>query len=260
MKYNLKTVIEFAQEQLNIKTDGIIGNNTIKIIDDLKLFPISYSSQRKVIAYVQHFLSTKGIKIVIDGYYGEQTDYLLNSYIEYLKTGKVKAWRIDNKLNIHSNLKSKYPSYNKLDEFYGTVDEIPSKLIKVKIPYIHNLAWNINQKITYVSCHKLIAEPYQNILEEVFKVYNKDVYKLNLNVFGGCYNKRKMRGGNKWSTHSYGIAFDYDPENNQLKWGRDKAEFAKPDYADWLNIWNKYDAINLGEVKNYDWQHFQFSN
>ncbi len=33
--------------------------------------------------------------------------------------------------------------------------------------------------------------------------------------------------------HNWGIAVDYDPEQNRLKLGRDQASFAKPDYDAW---------------------------
>jgi hypothetical protein len=66
-----------------------------------------------------------------------------------------------------------------------------------------------------------------------------------------------MRGGTKWSTHSWGIAIDYDPERNRLNWGRDKASFAKPEYGDWWKIWEKEGWVSLGRTRNFDWMHIQ---
>ena len=45
-----------------------------------------------------------------------------------------------------------------------------------------------------------------------------EIHRLRLDVWGGCLNVRKMRGGTRNSMHSWGIALDYDPQNNQLKW------------------------------------------
>jgi hypothetical protein len=67
-----------------------------------------------------------------------------------------------------------------------------------------------------------------------------------------------MRGGNAWSMHSWGIAFDFDPDRNQLKWGRDKAAFGRPEYGKWFELWEE-GAISLGRARNFDWMQTQFA-
>jgi hypothetical protein len=84
-----------------------------------------------------------------------------------------------------------------------------------------------------------------------------DISKLNLDLFGGCVNVRRMRGGSAWSIHSWGAAIDVDPDNNQLKWGKDKAEFAKKEYNAFWDIVEDEGWVSLGRVKNYDWMHYQ---
>ncbi|MCA1748660.1 MAG: M15 family metallopeptidase [Sphingomonadales bacterium] len=66
-----------------------------------------------------------------------------------------------------------------------------------------------------------------------------------------------MRGGSSWSMHSWGIAIDFDPANNQLRWGRDRARMAKPAYAPFLNAWESEGWISLGRERNFDWMHVQ---
>jgi hypothetical protein len=78
-------------------------------------------------------------------------------------------------------------------------------------------------------------------------------------LFGGCLNVRRMRGGSAWSMHSWGIAFDFDPDRNQLRWGRDRAAFAKPEYNKWFELWEEEGAVSLGRVRNFDWMHVQFA-
>ena len=84
--------------------------------------------------------------------------------------------------------------------------------------------------------------------------------RLGLDLFGGCFNYRPMRGGTALSMHSWGIAYDGDPERNQLRWGRDRAEFAKPAFDPFWAIVEAHGAVSLGRARNYDWMHFQFAN
>ena len=48
-------------------------------------------------------------------------------------------------------------------------------------------------------------------------------------------------------------------ELNQLRWGKDKAAFARPEYARWFDLWEEEGALSLGRVRNYDWMHVQFA-
>lgn len=256
MRYNLEKVYNYLDIEF---TD--ISNFDTSFIDSLNIIPQSWSKHRKIIGYLQHIIvNVKKFKesLIIDGYYGELTDYAFNSLLEYEATHKIISWRKDYKND--RSIKTKWPNYNKLESFYGKLETIPSQLVTIPLPYTHKLAWNPSIKVNETTCHKLVADSYTSILEEVLSIYGKkDIEKLRLDMYGGCYNNRKMRGGNKPSTHAFGIAFDYDPEYNQLRWDKNKASFAQPDYIEWLNAWNKQDAINLGEIRDYDWQHFQFS-
>lgn len=62
----------------------------------------------------------------------------------------------------------------------------------------------------------------------------------------------------KWSSHSWAIAVDHDPQGNQLKWNKKKATFAKPEYMDMMAIWYDAGFYNLGYEKDYDWMHFEY--
>ena len=96
------------------------------------------------------------------------------------------------------------------------------------------------------------------VLTKVLELYGiEEIQRLGLDVWSGCVNVRKMRGGTEWSMHSWGIAVDYDDTNNQLKWGRDKARFARPEYDKWWQCWEKEGWESLGRKKNYDWMHVQ---
>jgi hypothetical protein len=49
-----------------------------------------------------------------------------------------------------------------------------------------------------------------------------------------------------------------NPEQNQLRWGKDRAVFAKPEYDKFWEIVEKHGGVSLGRERNYDWMHFQF--
>jgi hypothetical protein len=122
------------------------------------------------------------------------------------------------------------------------------------------LAWETRTIVKATSCHEKIHDAALRVLTRVLDHYDADkVRQLGLDLFGGCLNVRKMRGGSAWSMHSWGIAFDFDPDRNQLKWGRDRAAFAGPEYQKWWELWEEEGAVSLGRARNFDWMHVQFA-
>lgn len=149
-------------------------------------------------------------------------------------------------------------TYEDMCIFYGPVGENQTSLI---LPYTLKLAWDHNTEIRKLTCHKKVAESLYNIFERALKAYGKaEIKKLRLDIFGGCLNVRKMRGGSSWSIHSWGAAVDLDPDNNQLRWGQDKATFARKEYNEFWKIVENQGWTSLGRTKNYDWMHFQAAN
>ena len=103
-----------------------------------------------------------------------------------------------------------------------------------------------------------MSDSLGRVLAVVLDHYGLDeIKRLRLDLWGGCLNVRKMRGGDRYSMHSWGIALDYDPERNRLKWGRDKASFAKPEYDPWWEAWEQEGWVSLGRQRNFDWMHVQ---
>ena len=143
-----------------------------------------------------------------------------------------------------------------MNEFYGPVGQNQTQLV---LPYTLKLAWDTKTTVKKLTCHQKVAESLYTIFEQTLKLYGeKELRKLRLDLFGGCLNVRKMRGSqNSWSTHSWGAAVDLDPDNNQLRWGKDKASFAKPVYDGFWKIVEKESWVSLGKKKNYDYMHFQ---
>lgn len=129
------------------------------------------------------------------------------------------------------------------------------------LPYPMRVAWDTDHKVERIRCHKLVVPNMTNIFDEILAAYGYDkIVELGIDLYGGMFNYRKKIGGSVLSTHSWGIAIDLDPANNQLRWDRHKAKFAKPEYKPLLEAFYKNGFINLGVEKNYDWMHFEIKS
>ena len=131
-------------------------------------------------------------------------------------------------------------------------------LVSIALPFPMRLAWDKNTKVTKMRCHKLIAQKLSNALLEILQVYGlPKIQELGIDLFGGCFNFRAMRGGSDYSRHSWAVALDLDPERNQLHETSKTARFARPEYKPMIDIFYKHGFISLGREKNYDWMHFE---
>jgi hypothetical protein len=107
-------------------------------------------------------------------------------------------------------------------------------------------------------CHKLIKDNFEKVFKDLLTHYGyEQIVKLGIDLYGGCFNFRKMRGGSDYSRHSWAVAIDLDPERNQLKETSATARFARPEYKAMIDIFYKHGFESLGREKNYDWMHFQ---
>lgn len=134
-------------------------------------------------------------------------------------------------------------------------------LIQISLPYPMVLAWDHNVTVNTIRCHRLIADKLKEVFNELLLVYGlPKIQELGIDIYGGCFNYRKMRGGSDWSRHSWGVAIDLDPERNQLKETSKTARFARPEYKPLIDIFYKHGFESLGVEKNYDWMHFQIKD
>ncbi|MDD5291089.1 MAG: M15 family metallopeptidase [Patescibacteria group bacterium] len=60
--------------------------------------------------------------------------------------------------------------------------------------------------------HKSVASKFQEAFRNVI---SRGLHK-QIKTFGGCFNPRQIRGGQSWSTHSWGIAIDINPKWNRF--------------------------------------------
>lgn len=134
-----------------------------------------------------------------------------------------------------------------------------SYLTQIVLPFPMRLAWDKNTIVKKMSCHRDIANALTNVFKDILAHYGlAEIQRLGIDLFGGCFNFRAMRGGTSFSVHAWGLAVDLDPERNQLKETSRTARFARPEYKAMIDIFYKHGFISLGREKNYDWMHFQF--
>jgi hypothetical protein len=125
-----------------------------------------------------------------------------------------------------------FPRQAEVPAFYGRIelghDGRPTErwearsLTTVQAPYPMRLAWDPATTVRRITCHRLVAQSLTHCLAEILSLYGslEALRQARLDLYGGCYNFRPMRGGHALSMHSYGIALDLDPEHNPFgqKW------------------------------------------
>lgn len=100
------------------------------------------------------------------------------------------------------------------------------------------------------TCHRLVAPKFQLAFKNIIdrNIENK------IKTFGGCLNKRLMRGGTNWSMHSWGIAIDLNAQWNQF--GQKNFEMTE----DLAKCFEDVGFVWGGRwVGNYDAMHFQYA-
>ena len=104
---------------------------------------------------------------------------------------------------------------SELNKYYGKVGTNQTKL---ELPYTMTIAWNKAQKVNRITVHEKVHDSAKRVFDRIADHYSpEEIVKHGLDLFGGSLNVRKIRGGNRWSTHAWGIAIDFDPIRNQLR-------------------------------------------
>jgi hypothetical protein len=141
---------------------------------------------------------------------------------------------------------------------YGQPNENGTYLKTIDLPYPMRIAWDVDTKVKKMRCHKLVADAFLAVFNDLLAHYGYEkIVELGIDLYGGCFNYRKMRGGSSWSTHAWGVAIDLDPARNKLKETKKTARFARPEYKPMIDIFYKHGFESLGVEKDYDWMHFQ---
>lgn len=148
-----------------------------------------------------------------------------------------------------------WPQQKDVGAFFGKPGE---HLRAFELPFPLKLAWDKGTTVKRMTLHEKVGPSAMRVLEAVSLVYSpKERTELGIDLFGGSYNYRVMRGGTQLSMHAYGIAIDWDPTRNGLKVPAPQARLSHADALPWWRAWENEGWISLGRERNFDWMHVQ---
>ena len=128
-------------------------------------------------------------------------------------------------------------------------------LLLVSPPWKLVTAWD-GSPVRGIRCHVLCGASLERVLKEIWAsaLSQQDMIDIwGMNLFGGAYTFRVMRGGSALSMHSWGCAVDFDPARNAF--GSKKPNFARCPSV--LNAFAREGWTWGGEWKKPDAMHFQ---
>lgn len=98
---------------------------------------------------------------------------------------------------------------------FGKAGSPPMTLFAPPYPMLYD-----GKPVSKIGCHKLIADPLKSALGEIAAKGKEWIEKYGLNIYAGCFNYRKSRGGQTLSDHAWAIAIDLNPDanGNQTTW------------------------------------------
>ena len=71
-------------------------------------------------------------------------------------------------------------------------------LVTVTLPYPLRPSWAPDTEITSITCHGLVAGSLINIFQKTLDHYGLErIRELHLDVYGGCFNNRPVRGAGR---------------------------------------------------------------
>jgi hypothetical protein len=201
----------------------------------------------------------------IDGLDGPQTQAARAAWTHWNATRELPSWRDGDPSYTADPImptKRDWPRQVNCSAFYGAPGyAVERQLVYVECPWTLRLAWQTSTSLRRFKMHAKCADATAEVLERVHGIYGEaEIKRLRLDLWGGSYNLRRMRGGSSWSMHAYGCAIDWDPARNALNARAPAATLSHAEYVPWWEAWEAAGATSLGRARNYDWMHVQFAD
>lgn len=220
-----------------------------------------WSLDRQAVAAAQLVLKHSGYNPGdVDGWSGYNTAQAFGEWSDAQAGAPREPWRPDDRFETVQTPGAVRPwgLQKDVERRFGVAGGPQCTAGVVTLPFPLRLAWAKSTTIRSFRCHEAVADSVARVLGRVADAYSEEQReRLGLDLWGGCFNYRNKRGGATLSMHAYGVAIDWDPERNQLKWGRDRAALADPAADRWWSLWEEEGWLSLGRARNFDWMHVQ---
>ena len=216
--------------------DGIIGDMTIKALGGFqasRLLPVTGMADEKTVAALR----------------------LPSSLVPPEVKADLPDRDVTPEKEVFQPSKTIWPRQADCMNFYGPVGQNQTS---IEVPFDMYLAWDRGTRLKRMTLHRLVAPSALRVLQRVSQIYNANQRAdLGINQFGGSLNVRRMRGGSKYSMHSWGIAIDFDPVRNGLNTHKPQARLSHPDAVDFWVAWESEGWLSLGRSRGFDFMHIQ---
>ena len=138
----------------------------------------------------------------------------------------------------------------------GTLSPIWETTMISRVQLPKPLAYLDGLSVTRISCHTRIVPAITLALEAVLRAGLWSV----LEPYGGGFVPRFMRtsSGPRWSTHAFGLAFDFNPQDNWMGTPVDQTEFGRDAGQRVVEIMDAHGFYWGGNFTRPDAMHFQF--
>lgn len=242
-------LIKKVQTLVGAEPDGIIGSKTLgAIAEALDITPSSYN--KSTIKNIQVALGVSN-----DGIVGKNTLNALISALSSLTANK-KEVKPDLKKYIEKPIKFTKVNYKVqpvTQKALRTGTTIFGKagcendLVKVTVPENYPLYYG-DTRVKTIRIHKLVADRLEAALKDIIEHYGDDIEIVAPAIckYDGSYNFRKSRNGTSQSIHSWGLAIDFDAENNTMKMSAPKARLSQDIYKPFFDIMEHHGFLSLG--------------
>lgn len=276
---NRKTLVKLVQYELNhryglkLRIDGDAGRRTMAALHRISAIPSTYTMGKRIIAFIQYItiLEPQIDDVVIDGLLGPATEHAIQQITAIRKNGRVDLWRDRIEANGGANPFAHFtrilttrddsgvdwPEEVDLRKFYGEIGEnwVPT----ARLPFSLKLAWDTKRTIQRFTVNRKIKVQVENIFDEIYNVYSADeIRTLGLDLWAGASVVRKIRGGSRYSSHSYGCSIDINSSDNKLRWDKNQATMAGPEYEKFWTAIYRNGGRSLGIERDYDFMHWGF--
>lgn len=245
--------------------DGDIGPKSLKAQQQIEreggYAAHRMSAKRRLVAATQWCLNKLGFEAgTVDGYAGHNTRNALDALLYKLATGKHEVIeRRDVGQIVPVGATGRIPKQSEVRQVYGDPgNQVPNRLTTIRLPFQLRIDWNLRQRTNKMTVHQAVAPGLEAAMIAVHKYYGEDEWRrLGLDRYAGGYNKRKMRGGSKWSMHAYGCAVDFYAAPNGLRARCPQALFCGDEYRDFLDIMQEHEWLPAIRLWGADAMHFQ---